>query len=311
MKRAKISRPDATGRDSKRLGSDGAVIILRRSFWLSPQVSALSPTARALLVELTSMYKGPSYNGRIFLSVRDGARRLGLNCTKASSAAIDELLGSGLLTETLAGSFSMKAGIASRARAFRLNWKTEAGSPVGKDDLVPLDFARLSKKARWRVEERSIALQAYQKQSLSVGESPTMMDCRADWAAGIVGESPTLQSRNGENPPSRIVGEFPTHIYYQGGRGPMPSDIMISMRDETSPPPFIRSPMGGGRLFCQLIALRRSINQPLKKSGPRDFRCEQCGDSLIGGRSGRRFCTETCRKRAEGRRRYDRMKVAA
>ena len=40
------SRPDATGRDSKRLGSDGAVIILRRSFWLSPQVVPHSRRSR-------------------------------------------------------------------------------------------------------------------------------------------------------------------------------------------------------------------------------------------------------------------------
>ena len=268
MKKGKTNKPDATGRDSRRLGSDGAVIILRRSFWLSPQVSALSPTARALLVELTSMYKGPSHNGRIFLSVRDGARRLGLNCTKASGAAIDELLGSGLLTETLAGSFSMKAGIASRARAFRLNWKTETGSPVGKDELAPLNFGLLGKKAKRRVQERSTALQAYQKQSFAVGENPTMMAIRADVALGIVGESPTPISGNAGKLPNHIVGESPTYIYYQGGRGPTPSDIMQGIRGEAWSPPFVRSLEPGQPLFCQLIALRRSINQTSKKMGP-------------------------------------------
>ena len=128
MKRAKVNRPDATGRDSKRLGSDGAVIILRRSFWLSPQVSALSVTARALLVELTAMYTGPACNGKLFLSQVDAAHRLGLSDRKAVKSAFGELEGLGFLRCTVRGDFRIKAGGFARASAFWLIWMSKGGA---------------------------------------------------------------------------------------------------------------------------------------------------------------------------------------
>ena len=269
MKRAKVNRPDATGRDSKRLGSDGAVIILRRSFWLSPQVSALSVTARALLVELTAIYWGPASNGKLYLSVRDGAARLGLSDHKAVSSAFDELIDLGLLKVTIASHFAVKAGCRSRARGFYLNWKADNGRPAGDSSLAELDFQRLDKRQKKRVERRSIALAAHRKAFSAVEESSPLTALRGDLASESVAESTTLTLKNGGNALASAVEENTTHIsYYQGGRGPTPSDIMQGIRGEAWTPPFVRSPTPGQPLFCGLIALRRSIYQTSKKMAP-------------------------------------------
>ena len=312
MKRAKVNRPDATGRDSKRLGSDGAVIILRRSFWLSPQVSALSVTARALLVELTAMYTGAACNGKLFLSQVDAAHRLGLSDRKAVKTAFDELESLGFLRCTVRGDFRIKAGGVARASAFWLNWKDTKGAPLGGEAVPALDFGRLDARQKRRVAGRSKVMSEYTRAFFAGEDSSHWASIRADMGVAAGEESSHAITKNGENAlPSRWE-ESSQHVYYQGGVGrASPTDIMRGIRGEASTPPFVRSPTGGGPLFCRLIDLRRSINNPSKKMGPRGFCCGQCGDPLMGGRAGRRFCNETCRKRAEGKRRYERLKVAA
>ena len=269
MKRAKVNRPDATGRDSKRLGSDGAVIILRRSFWLSPQVSALSVTARALLVELTAMYTGPACNGKLYLSVRDGASRLGLSDLKAASSAFDELIDLGFLKVTVASHFAVKAGGRSRARGFHLKWKTQDGRPAGDAALVALNFGRLDKRQKKRVEQRSVVLAAYKKAFLAVEDSSTLTALRGDLASESVEETNTPTLKNGGNALGSVVEENTTNIIHQAlGLRRTPADMMHGIRGEAWTPPFVRSPKPDQPLFCQLIALRRSINQTSKKSGP-------------------------------------------
>ena len=250
MKKGKTNKPDATGRDSKRLGSDGAVIILRRSFWLSPQVSALSVTARALLVELTAMYTGPACNGKLFLSQVDAAHRLGLSDRKAVKSAFSELEGLGFLRCTVRGDFRIKAGGFARASAFWLNWKSKGGASLGGDALPNLDFGRLDARQKRRVSDRSNVLTAYTR-AFFAGE-----------------DSSHANTKNGGNAlPSRWE-ESSQHVYYQGGVGrACPTDIMRGMRGEAWTPPFVRSLEPGQPLFCQLIALRRSINQTSKKMG--------------------------------------------
>lgn len=220
MARSNHNKPNATGRNDTRTGSQGAVIILRRSFWLSPQVSALSVTARALLVELTAMYTGPKCQGRLFLSVRDAARRLGLSDLAAAGSAIDELLELGFLTETVPSHFAMKAGGKSRARGFQINWKDEDGRPVGDGTLPGLNFGKLSKKQKVRVERRSRALAEHAKVNSTVLDSRTTADVRADIGEMSVRESNTLTAENGSFALPDSVRESSTHItYYQGGPG--------------------------------------------------------------------------------------------
>lgn len=219
MARANRNKPNATGRNDKRTGSKDAVIILRRSFWLSPQVSALSPNARALLVELTAIYTGPKCHGRLFLSVRDAARRLGLSDLAAAGAAIDELLELGFLTETVPSHFAMKAGGKSRARGFRLNWKDEEGRPVSDSTLPDLDFGKLTRRQKLRVERRAHALADYAKVNSTVLETRTMTDVRADFAGASVRETNTPTTENGSFALPSVVRESNTHMCYQGGTG--------------------------------------------------------------------------------------------
>ena len=269
MKRAKVNRPDATGRDSKRLGSDGAVIILRRSFWLSPQVSALSVTARALLVELTAMYTGPACNGKLFLSQVDAAHRLGLSDRKAVKSAFDELEGLGFLRCTVKGDFRIKAGGFARASAFWLNWKSKGGASLGGDVIPKLNFGSLDVRQKRRVSDRSNVISAYTRAFFAGEDSSHWATIRADMGV-LPGEetSHAIVENGGNALPSRWE-ESSQHVYYQGGVGrTSPTDIMRGMRGEAWTPPFVRSLEPGQPLFCQLIALRRSINQTSKKMGP-------------------------------------------
>src|SRR4051812_45241532 len=89
---------DAKGRST---GFNHPVLILRRSLVHSPQFSALSSTARSLLLELQGIYNGTN-NGRLFLSVRDAAARLGLADLKAAMNAFNELETLGFISQTVA-----------------------------------------------------------------------------------------------------------------------------------------------------------------------------------------------------------------
>lgn len=212
-------KPDRRGRNGNRVGSAGAVIILRRSFWHSPQVSALGPLARSLIVELTGMYTGPRCHERLFLSVKDAARRLGVTDLGAASSAINELLDLGFITETVPSHFAIKAGGRSRARAFRLNWKDADGGQVGPDVLPGLDFTALTAKQKRRVASRSEALAAFTKTDLPVLDSRTLSDLRADMGTDSVRESNTLTPKIGGNALGAVVRDSHMYISYQGVRG--------------------------------------------------------------------------------------------
>jgi hypothetical protein len=203
------------------VGSEDRTVILRRSFWHSPQIAALSGAGRALVVELQSMFNGTN-NGEIFLSVRDAADRLGFNDLEAAQNAIQEVEELGLVTITFEGSFAMKAGETSKARAFCLNWIGSDGKCVGADKLAALDFSTLSARQKRRIARRSDVLARYlkeqQKKKIAVRETRTLMadsvrETRTE-AANSVRESRTLESGNGENPPDHAVRESLTHILH-------------------------------------------------------------------------------------------------
>lgn len=66
----------------------------------------LSVAARALLLELKGLYTGNN-NGILFLSVREGARRLGIGKNQAA-AAFAELQERGFLLPNIVGAFNLK-----------------------------------------------------------------------------------------------------------------------------------------------------------------------------------------------------------
>lgn len=249
-------KADAKGRNSHRLGSDGALVMFRRSFWQSPQVAALDPLERTLIVELTALYTGPKPVADVFLGVRDAARRCGVADYHAVVRAFETLKRLGFITEVVAGSFAVKGGSRSKARGWRLNWKALDGGQRGADALPALDFAELTPKQRKRVAERSAALNTYRKNNFSVGESTTLASIRAGMLADSVGESTTLSPEKRSFASPSTVGESTTHIYYQGGRGIVgvrQSAVRTSWANENGPVPFLA---GASQRFCDLVKLR-------------------------------------------------------
>jgi hypothetical protein len=217
----KKQRIDATGRNPDKLGSQDRTVIVRRSFWHAPHLAALSNAGRALIIELQSMFNGTN-NGALFLSVRDAAHRLGFNDLEAAQNAIAEVETIGLVTVTVEGSFSMKAGETSKARAFRLNWISDDGKCVAADQLPPLDYSRLTSRQKKRIARRSNVLERYlkeqQQKKSAVRETRTLMansvrETRTE-AAHSVRETPTPEHENGGNPLSGSVRETLTHILH-------------------------------------------------------------------------------------------------
>lgn len=251
-------------------------ISLRRSLLHSPQFSALSPTSRALFVELQALFNGTN-NGAIFLSCIDAADRMGLSCLKAVCGAFDELRDMGFITETIGSSFSLKAGSISKARAWNLNWINKRGARVGPDCLPPLDFTKLSAKQKRRVEKRQGTLRRYlgdyQQGKFAVEESSMLEARKAIVPQVIGGESSMLNAGNGEKPPKCSMEESSIYINTMGfrGRGWLGGPVLgpvshrIALSEKIGPfencgagllvtiPP-VRAPA-----FCELIVLRRSL----------------------------------------------------
>lgn len=285
-----------------------------RSFWLSPVASAMTVNERALFWELISLHTG-SNNGLLFLSVKDATHRIGLNDYTAGVKAFEGLIGLGLVTVTASASFNVKASDMSRARAFRLNWIDEHGQPK-PGEAFDVDLSALAPERRRRIERRMRSLKTFvrdrEQGKFAVRESLTMV-ARMDSAAIVVArESLTPNYQNGEKVPFEAVRDSLAYLDYHGDRGLMcRTDLMRAVRNDNSTTTFVRSPHAGHPRFCDLIKLRRGIKDNLKKSGPNQT-CEKCGGGLDPeGRAGRRFCSETCRKAAEARRRYERSRVAA
>ena len=67
---------------------------------------SLRPVGRALLVEIKRLYKGDN-NGELFLSVRDGARLLGVAKNTAANA-FDQLIDRGFIRPRRKGGFDYK-----------------------------------------------------------------------------------------------------------------------------------------------------------------------------------------------------------
>jgi DNA-binding MarR family transcriptional regulator len=77
-------------------------------FWMlsTDAYRSLRPVSRALLVELHALFNG-SNNGKLFLSVREAAKRLGVGKSTAS-AALAELTDRGFVRPLVAGTFHRK-----------------------------------------------------------------------------------------------------------------------------------------------------------------------------------------------------------
>lgn len=221
-KSRRAKRIDATGRNPDAFGRENAVMIIRRSLWQSPRISAVSPAARALFVELLSMYNG-SNNGRLFLSVQDATDRLGFSDWHAAAAAFGELKAVDLIAMSLKSYFDIKTGIHSRARAWRLKWIGPSGERLAPYALLPFDDTALDARSGKRLERRQSALKRYFKEhesgKFAVVDSTTLDARSAENAVAPVVETTTLKSENGSKEPKCRLVETTTYLSYHRGTG--------------------------------------------------------------------------------------------
>lgn len=113
------------------------------------------------MLELLSLYNGTN-NGNLFLSVRDATERLGFSDYRPAMAAFEELELAGLITPTFVGYFTIKAGEASRASTWCLNWIGDDGKRLAAEEMRILPDV-LPKGARKRLDRRQSALKRYHK----------------------------------------------------------------------------------------------------------------------------------------------------
>jgi hypothetical protein len=98
----------------------------------SPAFRSLSIGARALLIELKTLYNG-SNNGQLFLSVREAARRLNRGKNFAAKC-LRELEDRGFIRPNVVGAFNLKAGARQgRATTWILTEFEFAGSLATKE----------------------------------------------------------------------------------------------------------------------------------------------------------------------------------
>jgi hypothetical protein len=208
------NKPNATGRNTK-----SRFARLDHRLIESPAYRALSPNARALLVEFTRM-DNASNNGALWLSVRDAAVHMGVANTKTASAALSELQDMGFIAMTKDAHFRVKAAETSRARCWRLTWL-----PIPKRQGPTNDYQErqpTTKPARKRMEAGLRALKAFKRTALQnqmpVDELHTLTPKPAGMAALAVDKLHTAKAANDGFPPISIVGDLTTHIADQRGR---------------------------------------------------------------------------------------------
>lgn len=122
---------------------------------------ALTPTARALLVELVMLENG-SNNGSLYLSIRDAADRIGVADLTAVRKAFDELQGLGFAAMTEESHFHVKAAEKSRARCWRLTWLAGPGRKGPTMDYTTCQ-PEPGAKAHKRMERGMRALKSFRK----------------------------------------------------------------------------------------------------------------------------------------------------
>jgi hypothetical protein len=208
------NKPNATGRSMT-----SRFARLDHRLLESAAYRALSPNARAVLVELTRMDNG-SNNGALWLSVRDAAAHMGVANTKTASAALSELQDMGFIVMTKDAHFRVKAADTSRARCWRLTWLPIPNSKGPTNDYQQCEPT--TKLARKRMDTGLRALKAFKRMAsynqMPVGDLHTLATIPAGMAALAVGELHTAKAANDVFPPISIVCDLTTHIADQRGR---------------------------------------------------------------------------------------------
>lgn len=202
---------------------------------LSPAYRALSPNARALLVELAMMENGRNNGTGLYLSVRDAADRIGVADPNTAGRAFQELEELGFISMTADSHLAIKAGAGSRARYWRLTWQAVAGKQGPTNDFYEAQ-PRPKTQAHKRMDRGLRALKRWTRQQSSgdpqkkftVGNFPTLdtvcvgksnTEGSPPWDVDepSVCDLPTQKSYNGGKPPQSSDGKSHTYTAYQSG----------------------------------------------------------------------------------------------
>jgi ribosomal protein L32 len=214
-RRRSKNKPNATGRNvTTRFARLDHRILHSNAY------RALSPNARSLLVELTSMENGNN-NGSLFLSVKDGAHRMGVADLTAASRAFDELQELGFIEMTQDARFTPAAD-KSRARCWRLTWQSGPGRKAPTWNFMERE-PEPKTKARKRMERGQKALKAYRRARdtgrLPVLDSNTICPHTGFYPIKAVAESNTPKLHNGGFQPKCRVLDSAIHTAVTMGRG--------------------------------------------------------------------------------------------
>lgn len=216
VKRRKHNRPNATGRSNT-----SRFVRLDHRILTSNAYRSLSPNCRSLLVELVMIYNGEN-NGSLYLSVRDGAHRMGVADLTAASRAFDDLVALGFLELAQEAHFRVKASETSRARCWRLTWLSGPGRKAPSWEFLEREPDPQT-PARKRMERGQRALKTYRKardgNRLPVLDCDTLSHSVHDLTPGTVLDSDTPDMRNGRFQPKTCTREFATHIATTMGSG--------------------------------------------------------------------------------------------
>lgn len=236
-------RPNATGRNDK----TKRFVMLPHHLLESAAYASLDLTGRATLQELMMMYNGKN-NGSLWLSARDGTKRLGLSDCRPVLRALYELQDRGFITMAKDAHFSIKAADTSRARCWRLTWHAWPESPVRSRRAptneweryeVPPGSSKEAKRVNQRAERRLQAIAKYRKDCAS-GRLPvvnlTTMEANMAASGADTGvKSTTAEAANDANLPIGNVVNSPPHIDAPWGRG-SPGDHIARFAHRLGPP---------------------------------------------------------------------------
>ena len=182
---------------------------------------SLSPNGRSLLVELVMLYNGEN-NGSLYLSVRDGAHRMGVADLTAASRAFDDLAALGFIELAQEAHFKVKASEASRARCWRLTWLAGPGRKAPSWQFLERE-PEPQTQARKRMERGQRALKAYRKardgNKFPVLDCDTLGHSEPVLAPGAVLDSDTSNMQNGSFQTKSSIRDSATHIATTMGSG--------------------------------------------------------------------------------------------
>lgn len=257
----------------------------------SPAYRGLSLTARALLVELTADLTGFN-NGEIKPTYRELAARLGTSSLKAIGPAIGELQALGFIEV-----MRMPCWAKQRATEYRLTF-VHSGAP-GRPSRATNEYLQCTPhEAKKRVAEMVT------RNAIRVPNTVTTADC-------CVTDAVTRNSSRSLDPSTELPQSPPavrvtvsgtpilchTQAGFEGGARPQETPCLASGIFQ----PSDDLPTSGGET-ATVLPFNRPVSTCLG---------EGCSGVVIGGGRGKPklYCSELCRKRAEGRRRWERKKA--